>query len=672
MLVGAFLPDIPTSAMNTQIAQRWWAKPAMSLFNIISIDPTNPLSVKTMVKVVKEGNKLIIFPEGRITVTGALMKVYEGPGAIAWLADAPVLPVRIDGAQYSPFSRLRGKLPIRWFPKITLTVMPPQRFKVPEGITGRRRRQIIGGQLYELMVNMLYSTSDTGITLFTSLLRAKRIYGGAYKVIEDVQRTPMSYTKLLMSSLVLGRRLRRFAEPGGKVGVLLPNSNGVVAVFFALQAIGRVPAMLNFSSGLKNMLSACDTAKITTILTAHRFVDIAKLQDTVAALGEKVRIVYLEDLKTEFGFGDTLFGLLAAISPRFCYRLLCKNRNPDDATVVLFTSGSEGMPKGVVLSHRNIQANRIQLGSRIDFSPTDTLFNALPVFHSFGLTGGLLLPLLSGLKIFLYPSPLHYRIVPELVYETNSTIMFGTDTFLTGYGLRAHPYDFYSIRYIFAGAERVKPETRQLYSDKFGIRLLEGYGTTEAAPVLAANTPMQCKAGTVGTLLPDISYRLIDVPGIPKGGRLEVSGPNIMLGYLMPDRPGILQPPPDGWYDTGDIVDVDAEGFITILGRAKRFAKIAGEMISLTAVENMVNEIWPANAHAVVSIPDPRKGEQLVLVTNYAQADRKILTEYAQTNGIPELMAPRKILFVDKIPVLATGKTDYVTLQTTVNESLAG
>lgn len=668
LLLGAYLPDIPTAAMNTHIARRWWVKPALALFDIVTVDPTNPISVKTMVKVVKGGKKLIIFPEGRITVTGALMKVYEGPGTIAHLADATLVPIRIDGAQYSPFSRLRGKLPIRWFPRITLTIMPPRRFRVPEGVRGRQRRQIIGNQLYDLMVEMVFITSDLRQPLFAALLRAEQLFGGRRGVLEDVERAPVSYARLLASSLVLGRRFRQLSAERENVGVLLPNSVGAVVAFFGLQAADRVPAMLNFSAGLKNLQSACATARIKTILTSHRFIAMARLQPVIEALSETHRVIYLEDLKTELGRGDALFGLAARAFPGLCYRLLAGKPDPDQACVILFTSGSEGVPKGVVLSHTNIQANRFQLSARIDFNATDILFNALPIFHSFGLTGGLLLPLLSGIKTFLYPSPLHYRIVPELAYETNATIMFGTDTFLSGYARKAHPYDFYSIRYIFAGAERVRAETRQVYSEKFGIRLLEGYGATETSPVLAANTPMQYKPGTVGRLLPGINCRLVPVPGIERGGRLEVSGPNIMLGYLLADRPDELQPPVDGWYDTGDIVDIDDEGFITIVGRAKRFAKIAGEMVSLTAVENMVDGLWPGNTHAVVGIPDPRKGEQLVLVTDYKQANRKILSEHAQGNGIPELMVPRHIVTLDRIPVLGTGKTDYPALQTAVND----
>jgi acyl-[acyl-carrier-protein]-phospholipid O-acyltransferase/long-chain-fatty-acid--[acyl-carrier-protein] ligase len=328
--------------------------------------------------------------------------------------------------------------------------------------------------------------------------------------------------------------------------------------------------------------------------------------------------------------------------------------------VVLFTSGSEGTPKGVVLSHRNLLANRHQLAAVVDISPRDVVLNALPVFHSFGLTGGLLLPLLAGVRTFLYPSPLHYRTVPELAYGINATILFGTDTFLAGYARVADNYDFYSVRYVFAGAERVKDETRRVWFEKFGIRILEGYGTTETAPALAVNTPMHFRAGTVGRLLPAIDHRLDAVTGIAVGGRLVVRGPNVMLGYLRAEAPGVLEPPPGGWYDTGDIVEIDADGFVRIKGRAKRFAKVAGEMVPLGAVEEFVARVWPGAMHAVIAVPDAKRGEQIVLVTDRGDATRPLLASAAREAGLPEIFVPRTITHVASIPLLGTGKVDYV------------
>jgi acyl-[acyl-carrier-protein]-phospholipid O-acyltransferase/long-chain-fatty-acid--[acyl-carrier-protein] ligase len=341
------------------------------------------------------------------------------------------------------------------------------------------------------------------------------------------------------------------------------------------------------------------------------------------------------------------------------YNFTKTNSLPDDPAVILFTSGTESTPKGVVLSHKNLLGNCAQVSARVDFNASDVLFNALPLFHSFGLTGGTILPILSGIKTFFYPSPLHYRIVPEQVYEVTATIMFGTDTFLSGYAKCAHPYDFYSVRYVFAGAEKLKEETRKVWMEKFGVRIFEGYGVTEASPIVAVNTPMHYKPGTVGRLMPGIEYKLENIEGVEKGGKLWVKGINVMRGYLKEEAPGQLLPPEDGWYDTGDVVSIDGEGFVTIEGRVKRFAKIGGEMISLGAVEEFIYQLWPDHQHAVINLPDPKKGEVIVLLTTVNQDIREAMVQQAKMKGLSETMIPKRITIVNEIPLLGSGKTDY-------------
>ncbi len=666
LLLAAFLPGRPTFAVATSIAKSFWIKPMLKLFDAFPVDPTNPMSAKRMVKAVKEGRTLVIFPEGRITVTGALMKVFDGPGMVADKADAPIIPVRIDGAQLTPFSRLRGKIRLRSFPKIKLTILPPQRFTVAGEMSARERRAIAGRMLYDQMSAMIFATSDIDRSLFTALLDARRIHGGRALVVEDVKRAPLSYDKLITAACALARRLDTATRRGEVVGLLLPNVNGVIAAFFALQLSGRVPGMLNYTAGLANLRAACTATEIRTIVTARAFVEQAKLGDAVAALAsDGKRIVWLEDLGEAMSVWAKLCALVEGRFARLAHgraKVL-----PNDPGVVLFTSGSEGLPKGVFLSHRNLLANCAQLGARIDFNASDIVLNALPVFHSFGLTGGTLLPVLNGIRTVLYPSPLHYRIVPALAYDANATILFGTDTFLSGYARMAHPYDFYSLRFVFAGAERVRDETRKTWSDKFGLRIMEGYGATEAGPVIAVNTPMHFRAGTVGRLLPAIEARLDAVPGISEGGKLSIRGPNIMLGYMKADAPGVLQPPEEGWHDSGDIVTLDDDGFVTIRGRAKRFAKIGGEMVSLPAVEGYAAAVWPGSDHAAVTRPDPRKGEQLVLFTTAKAASFSALSSWAKANGVAELAVPRDIRVIETLPVLGTGKIDYVTLGSIVS-----
>jgi acyl-[acyl-carrier-protein]-phospholipid O-acyltransferase/long-chain-fatty-acid--[acyl-carrier-protein] ligase len=659
-LLAAFLPGRPAFAINTRVAGWWWVAPFLKIIDAVQMDPSSPMAVKSLTRAVEAGRHCVIFPEGRITVTGALMKVYDGPGMIADKAGAEVVAVRIEGAQYTLFSRLKGKVKRRLLPKITLTVLPPRRLVVDDNLHGRARRRAAGNALYDILSEAQFAATDTARTLPQALMQALATHGGK-AALEDTDRKPLSLRKMVLGALVLGRALTPLAARGDAVGVLLPSAAGTAVTLFALQMFGRVPAMLNLTAGIANLRAACTAGSVNLVLTSRRFVEAARFGDTVAALAQGVRMVYLEDIRARIGLGARLRGLLSLpLAARIHARYTDGAESP---AVVLFTSGSEGLPKGVVLSHRNILANCAQLAARVDFTGGDIVFNALPLFHSFGLTGAFLLPLLGGVRVFLYPSPLHYRIVPELVYDTNATIMFGTDTFLAGYARVAHVYDFRSVRYVFAGAEKVKEETRATWIEKFGLRIMEGYGATETAPVIAVNTPTHFKPGSVGRILPGMRWRVVPVPGISRGGRLVVAGPNVMLGYLKASHPGELQPPPGGWYDTGDIVEVDSVGYVTILGRAKRFAKVAGEMVSLAAVEEMADSVWPGYQHAVLALPDPRKGEQLVLLTTAPQAERDALAAAFRRHGISELALPRAIVKRDKLPVLGSGKVDYVSLE---------
>lgn len=664
LLLGAFLPGRPIFAVDTQIAKRWWVRPFLALVDALPVDPTNPLSIRTMIKAVDGGAACIIFPEGRLTTTGSLMKVYEGPALIAERTKAALLPVRIDGVEYTPFSRLMGKMPRRWFPRIHLHILPGRQLTSPAGVTGRARRVALRHQLADEMIQASFATAPIDTTLFDTLLEAMRQHGRSHVIADDITQAPLTYGRLVAGAYALGRVFATRTRAGERVGVLLPTSKAAVVTFFALHADRRVPAMLNFSSGAAAVTAACTAAEVRLVVTSRRFVEKAKLEALISAITPACTVLYLEDVQAALGPAARL----AAFARAWRARPTHDAARAHEPAVVLFTSGSEGTPKGVVLSHRNLLANRYQLASVVDISREDLVLNALPVFHSFGLTGGLLLPLLAGVRVFLYPSPLHYRVVPELAYGLNATILFGTDTFLQGYARVADNYDFYNVRYVFAGAERVKPETRRAWFEKFGIRILEGYGATETAPALAVNTPRHFRAGTVGRLLPGIEPRLEAVPGIPDGARLHVRGPNVMLGYLRTERPGVLEPPAGGWYDTGDIVDIDADGFVTIKGRAKRFAKVAGEMVPLGAVEDLAARTWPAAQHAVVAVADARKGEQLVLVTTAHAVTRQSLAVAAREAGLPELFVPRTIAVVREIPILGTGKTDYAAVTRLAHE----
>ena len=648
----AILDKEPVFAVDHGMARRWWVRPLLKLTRPMPLDPARPLATRALIHMVRNGETLVIFPEGRITVTGRLMKVYDGAALIAEKSGAMVVPVRIEGLEATIFSRLsRAQVRRRWFPKVTVTVLEPVRLAVAEALKGKARRQAAGAMLYQIMSDLIFRTTPTDRTILEAVVAAAQVQGWRRIAVEDPVIGTLSYRKLLVGACVLGGKIMPYAAAGEAIGVMLPNANGAAAALIGIVSAGRVPAMINFTAGAANILAGCSAAAVRTIVTSRGFVDKARLDKLVASLAGTVRFVYLEDLRETVSVADKMRALIG-------HRRALVPGNPDAPAAILFTSGSEGLPKGVALSHRNMLANAAQAAARIDFGRTDKVFNALPVFHAFGLTVGLVLPLVSGIPVFLYPSPLHYRIVPELVYGTNATILFGTDTFLAGYARAAHPYDFRSVRYVLAGAEPVKEATRRLWAEKFGLRILEGYGVTETAPALALNTPMFNRFGTVGRLLPGIDARLDPVEGIETGGRLYVRGPNVMLGYLRPEQPGVLIRPEAGWHDTGDIVAIDRDGFVTIKGRARRFAKIGGEMLSLAAVETLASELWPDAPSAVVAEPDPRRGERLVLVTEKTGATRAAFQSYARTRGASDLMVPAEVMTVDRVPLLGSGKTD--------------
>lgn len=667
LILGLFLPINPVFVVHSSIAGNFWLRQLLRLSDYLAVDTTSPMAMKQIVKLLKSGRPVVIFPEGRITVTGSLMKVYDGPSFVAAKTAATIVPVRLDGLLHSRFSRVGGTYSRGLPPQVTVTIMAPVSIAMPDAPKARDRRRLAGMAMQRIMQDMLFAGRANN-TLFAGFLQAMSVHGKKTRLLEDKDQKEYSYQELLRGIMALGRIAVRHTERNERVGVLLPNVAATVNLFLGLNAFGRVPAMLNYTAGSDGLQCACTAAQIRMVFTSHAFVEQAGLQTVIADL-QGVKVLYLEDLRSQFGLLDKAWLLLVAIR---WPALVAEKVQPADPAVVLFTSGSEGKPKGVVLSQGALLANIAQIRSVIDFSPADKFFNALPVFHAFGLTAGALLPLLSGTRLFLYPSPLHNRVIPNVIYDRNCTVLFGTSTFLGNYARFAGDYDFRSLRYVVAGAERLNEEVRRVWMERFGIRILEGYGATETAPVMAVNTPLANRPGTVGQLLPGMEARLEPVSGITEGGRLHVRGPNLMLGYLRFEQPGVLQPTAsdvfgDGWHDTGDVVEIDAEGFIRIKGRVKRFAKIAGEMVSLEVVEKIASTADPAGQHAATSIPDASRGEALVLFST-SELSRDSLLQAARQSGCAELAVPRRIVRLAELPVLGTGKTDYVRLRSMVLE----
>lgn len=658
----AWLPGDPCFVVNTAIAEK--IAPVLRFVSHVTIDPLNPYAVKKLVAAVREGRTVVLFPEGRISTTGGLMKVYSGVGLVAVKTGAPLHPVIFLGPERSKLSRITDKVKTHWFPAVTIYAAPPLKLTVAAGRSFRQQKKELADRLLTELQGSLFKARQVrggGGNIFDRFLAAARLHGSGKVMAEDVNGT-ITYRRAAVGAYVLGGRLRTLLAGEDRVGVLLPNAIGHVVTLLALFYSGKTPAVMNFSAGAPTTLDCAATAGLKTMITSRAFVERGGFADYVARLAEHCRIVYLEDVRDGVTAADKLAGL-------YRYYSGAKADAAAPARVILFTSGSESKPKGVVLSHAAILANIDQAACVIDYTHRDRMLNALPMFHSFGLTAGTLLPVLEGIEVFLYPSPLHYKIIPELAYDRDVTLLLGTPTFLAGYAKNAHPYDFYRLRYVLAGGEKLKDEVRQTWLDKFGIRILEGYGTTETAPVLSLNTPLFYRAGTVGRLLPGIEWRLEPVPGIDGGGDLLVRGPNVMEGYLFHGK-GFVPAPP--WYDCGDVVEVDADGFVTIKSRLKRFAKVSGEMVSLDAVEQLAEKCFGSEGHAAVNLPDARKGERIILYTLHKGASKQALREYMSMSRQSMLALPAAVVVVERLPLLGSGKTDYVTLKAMATEEAGG
>jgi acyl-[acyl-carrier-protein]-phospholipid O-acyltransferase/long-chain-fatty-acid--[acyl-carrier-protein] ligase len=641
----------------------WLHRKIMLNERTFPIDTNSPYAVKRMAEHLQSNGRLVLFAEGRLSRTGTLMKLFDGTGFLLHKTHAKVITCYLRGAQRLPLSPNPGLR--QWFPTVTVhfsNVLVPPRSEFSS--TAQARAQFTSW-LRDQMVNHQFKVEmDLGprdvlaAIVETARERPRQI------VLEDAARQPLTYRRLLVAGDVLARPLRTVLSQGEeRVGVLLPNVNALPVLLLSLWHIGKGPSVLNFSTGAATMLACCQLAGLKQIITSRAFLERARLKiDLLTEAG--IQLVYLEDLRTNITGSQKFRSLLRITFAPRSLKAPFDVRKLDEAhpAVILFTSGSEGMPKAVQLSHKNLLANIRQMLAVTDIMDTDRLFNCLPLFHSFGLTVGTLLPLIRGAFSFIYPSPLHYRVIPAAFYDQDCTIFLSTNTFLNGYARKAHPYDFRTLRYLFAAAEKLQESTATTWAQKFGVRILEGYGATECSPCLSLNTPLVPKYGSVGRLLPGIEYKLEPVEGVEEGGRLFVRGPNVMLGYLNPDANAKFTAL-GGWYDTGDIVSVDAEGYLFIRGRLKRFAKVSGEMVSLTAVEDALAGAFPQYGLrcqvAVVTRPDEDKGEALIAVTNEHKLQLDEIRAAIKAKGLNNLSVPRQIEVVREIPKLGTGKINH-------------
>jgi acyl-[acyl-carrier-protein]-phospholipid O-acyltransferase/long-chain-fatty-acid--[acyl-carrier-protein] ligase len=626
------------------------------------IDTASPYAVKRMAEHLQSNGRLVLFAEGRLSRTGCLMKLFEGTGFLLHKTAAKVITCYIRGAQRLPCSPNQEQK--QWFPRVSLHFGPVRNPPKLEHLTTAQSRSRLTNWLRDAMVLQQFETEMKfgADTIPAAILEASR-RRPRHEVLEDVNQR-LTYRRSLLGARLLGARLwqRLYREPS-RVGVLLPNVNATPLTLLALWSIGKIPAVLNYTTGQATMLACARLAGLKQVITSRTFLEKARVNvDLLKANG--MDLIFIEDVRAELTSGQKLAAAL--VNSFWPASLLRAHPSAADPAVILFTSGSEGMPKGVELSHRNILANIRQMLAVCDLQDWDRFFTALPLFHSFGLTVGTLLPLIRGSHVSFYPSPLHYRVVPTAFYHRDCTILLATNTFLNGYARKAHVQDFRSLRYLFAGAEKLQEATATTWSQRFGVRALEGYGATECSPCISVNTPLAPNAGSAGKLLPGIEYRLEPVEGVAEGGRLFVRGPNVMLGYLNPEADARFKAL-GGWYDTGDIVKVDEEDFLHIQGRLKRFAKVSGEMVSLTAVEEALAGAFPQYGVrcqvAITSRPDADKGETLLAVTNEGKLQLDEIRSTLRAKGFPNLCVPREVKFIREIPKLGTGKVNHRELE---------
>ena len=635
----------------------WLFRKVMINRYTFQIDTASPYAVKRMAEYLRGGGRLVLFAEGRLSRTGSLMKLFDGTGFLIFKTKAKVITACLRGVEQLPFSPNRERK--QWFPRVTVHFSAVLAAPEMGDIRAVRARVRLTAWLRDRMVQQQFEVvMACGPVNVLAAVAATAGETPGKIILEDATLKPLTYRRLMVGAGVLAQALRGPVAAGGRVGVLLPNVNATPLVLLALWSLGKVPALLNYSAGPAVMLVCAQLAGLKQIVTSRAFLARARL-DPAPFLTAGIGLIYLEDVRAGITAGQKGRALVRQmLRPRTALR---SPATAGDTAVIVFTSGSEGVPKGVELTHGNLLANIRQMLGVTDIMANDRLFNCLPLFHSFGLSVGTLLPLVRGMYVFLYPSPLHYRLVPALFYELDCTVFLGTNTFLNGYARKAQPYDFRSLRYLFSAAEKVQETTMLNWSQRFGVRILEGYGATECGPCLSVNTPLEPCYGTVGRLLPGLAYRLEPVDGVTVGGRFFVRGPNVMKGYLNPEANAAFQAL-GGWYDTGDIVNVDEAGYLHIVGRLKRFAKVSGEMVSLSAVEDALAGAFPQYGQrcqiAVIARPDESRGETLVAVTNEPKLTLDEVRNAVKAAGLTRLSAPGEMKVVAEIPKLGTGKTD--------------
>lgn len=659
--------------MAEEYYRQSWINPLARMMRIIPIAGDSGVrallkSLRDASQTIRDGDVVCIFAEGQMTRTGQMLPFRRGFEKIMRGVDAPIIPIHLDRLWGSIFSfeggRFFWKKPRRLFDPITVTYGSPM---PPTATAVEVRRTVM-----ELASDAFRFRRVEMEPLHHAFIRQARSHFGRF-AMADGNNPHLTFGQVLIKSLILAKKLKNAWAGQEMVGLLLPSSTAGACMNIAALLGGKIPVNLNFTVGQEAINSAARQCNVQTIVTSRLFLERLKVQPPPG------KVLFLEDIAAEVSFPDKLFGWFQA---RFFPRRLLefaagsrKSWNIDEPVTVIFSSGSTGEPKGVMLSHYNIFSNLEGTGQLLQVTPQDCIMGVLPFFHSFGFTGTLWFPLLKGFGAVYHPNPLDSRVIGALAARYAVTILVSTPTFLQAYMRRVQPEQFGSLKLVLVGAEKLTDRIALAFEERFGIRPMEAYGCTECSPAVAMNVPgfraagfyqVGAKRGRIGHPLPGVTVKIVDpdtrapLP-VNTPGLLLVKGPNVMLGYLgQPEK--TAQVIVDGFYNTGDIASVDEDGFVTITDRLSRFAKVGGEMVPLVKVEDMLHQLSgiTTQTFAVAAVPDERKGERLIVLHLLAEEKLKPVLEKLPNSGLPNLWIPRPDSFfrVDAFPTLGTGKLD--------------
>jgi len=658
--------------MEEELYERRFIKPFARMMRVIPISTRQSPralihALREATRSIQEGRVVCIFAEGQITRIGQLLPFRKGFERIMKNVEAPIIPVNLDRVWGSMFSYNKGK--ILW--KMPRLSFQPITVSFGKPMLGHATSEAVRQAVQELATDAYVYRKPDQSQLQRSFIRRVRQHPFRFAVADGLN-PKVSYLGLLVRSIFLARLLRERWKEQKMVGLLLPPSVAGAAANIAVLLAGKIPVNLNYTVSQPVLESCIAQCQIETILTSRQFLE--KVKVTVPESS-----VFLEDLAVHKKRTRLLVGLLQALflPAGWLQKGLGSRggRSVDDLGTIIFSSGSTGDPKGVMLSHHNIRSNLDGMSQVFTVMRQDRILGILPFFHSFGFTGTLWLPLVTGMGAVYHPNPLDSRVIGGLAAKFRATILLATPTFLQGYVRRCNPEDFGSLRYVMVGAEKLSDRLSAAFEDRFGIRPMEGYGCTECSPIVTVNVrdfrapgfyQVGQKRGRIGHPLPGISVRIVDPDTrapLPVGnaGLLLIKGPNIMQGYLnRPEKTAeVLE---DGWYTTGDLATLDSDGFLTITDRLSRFSKIGGEMVPHVKVEEALQTLLgsPETHFAVTGVPDERKGERLVVLYTVPEEKLKEVQTGLAGSGLPNLWVPRPNAFfkVEKIPVLGTGKLD--------------